>query len=529
MNLLIASVIVIGYYLLCALLIWVMWSLIDLLKIPKRSKPVLNTFGILIAMSVILLLDKYYFLIWDAVGLLDISKDGGTINFSENEKIRTDIIVGIKSVFAIWPIFLLAYFVNTLVNAFFWYGMFIDDEGESMVPKLLRQIAMVLLYIVATGAVITIFKPDFLNHFLAGLGATGAVGAFLSKEPVKQAFTALSLNINKQIKKGDVIEMNDYLGEVQEIGWKAIKLLTPDNNLLTIPNVMLINSCYINHSRPNAGSTVRLEIELDASIPPAKVEGLLKRCAEDSNLIISDAKVKVLNFQGDNALYLIEVQTDSTDLNSVKSQILSSIWYMLRRQNLVDRPAGYSIDNTFERTIVLLNSISILESLTEQEDSIIAEKAEWLKYGPLERIMIEGEYDYSLCIIAEGEVEILKKQEDGKFKVITKLPKNSILGEQSFLTGQPRGATVRSIKETLVCKISRESLKPILSNRPEIMEVLSEALAEKEAQNELASNKYKDDMSKRASKQSAKQRFLSSIKNFFSDDEQVVNNTNEIV
>ncbi len=518
MNLLIASIIVLGYYVLCGILIWVMWFLINLLKIPKRNKPILNNLGILIAMSLVLLLSNLYFWIWEATGLFSL-EGNGTINFSDSETPRTNIILGINSVFSIWPIFLLAYFVNTLINAFFWYGMFIDDEGESMVPKLLRQITMLLLYIVALGAVITIFKPDFLNQFLAGLGATGAVGAFMSKEPVKQAFTALSLNINKQIKKGDVIEMDSYLGEVQEIGWKAIKLLTPDNNILTIPNTTLINSCYINHSRPNAGSMVRLEIALDSSIPPAKAESLLKRSAEDSNLIISDAKIKLLGLQGLNALYLIEVQIATTDSNSVKSQILSSIWYMLRRENLVERPAGYSIDNTFERTITLLNAIPILESLTDEEDALIAEKAEWLKFGPLERIMVEGELDYSLCIIAEGEVEILKKQEDGKLKFITKMPKNSILGEQSFLTGQPRGATVRASKEALVCKISRESLKPLLISRPQIMEELSEILAEKELQNEQASNKYKDDMSKRASKLNAKQRFLGSIKKFFSEEE----------
>jgi small-conductance mechanosensitive channel/CRP-like cAMP-binding protein len=567
MDILIIAIIVLGYLALCGLLIWGFWFLIQKTKLPKRSKPVVNNFGLLLAMGTMFIISSYYFAIWeDVVGVVD---DKGYVvghnSFEPNhskQKIKDkkptpttdksiknntqnppkkdlpsneprvskghkfdDIKSQINKIFSIFPILLLAYFINSLLTLFVWYGAFVDENGEdSLVPKLLRQLTTILLYIIALIVIVAIFFPNALSNFITGLGATGAVGAFLGKEPVKQAFTALGLNINKPIKRGDIVEMNGFIGEVKEIGWKNIKLLTPDGNLLTIPNVMLVNSCYINHSRPNAGATARLEIRLDSIIPPTKAEKLLERCAEDSNMITGRAKVKVLRYEGNDAYYLIEVPTDSTDLNTVKSQILSSIWYMSRRENLVQSPDSYYIKDTFEKTQILLNDLPLLKCLTPEEDAIIAEKAEWLRYGPLERIMIEGEHDYSLCIIAEGNVEILKRQQDGSNKVITQLTKNEILGENGLL-GQPRGATVRSVGETIICKISAECLKPILMNRPEIMEDLSDALAERELQNEKFSEKYRSDMERRNAKKSVKQNFFYSIKKFFSEEDK--NNANK--
>jgi CRP-like cAMP-binding protein len=126
-----------------------------------------------------------------------------------------------------------------------------------------------------------------------------------------------------------------------------------------------------------------------------------------------------------------------------------------------------------------------------------------------------------LYIIAEGEVSILIKQSNGAEQEVDRKGKNEILGENSFLTGEPRSATVRSLGESLLCRISKNVLKPILLNRPEIMEDLSQMLAQRELENERKSKEF-DEKTMVQKKESSAKKFLDLIKGFFKEDEEEI-------
>ncbi|NJO03540.1 MAG: hypothetical protein HC880_19335, partial [Bacteroidia bacterium] len=49
--------------------------------------------------------------------------------------------------------------------------------------------------------------------FLAAIGTSGAIAALLAQQPIRQAFTALSLNVSKIIRKGDLIELEGVYGQ----------------------------------------------------------------------------------------------------------------------------------------------------------------------------------------------------------------------------------------------------------------------------------------------------------------------------
>jgi small-conductance mechanosensitive channel len=406
--------------------------------------------------------------------------------------------------YAVLPILILAYFINSLLSYFLWYGALVDDENEPVVPQILRQVLSVLLYLVAIAIIIQIIAPDSLNTFLATVGTSGAVAAFLAQEPIKQAFTALSLNITKRIRKGDFIEINGHRGRVEEIGWKSIRLTTFDESQLTIPNNILVNNIHYNHSRPNVDQFFTVEISVIEDVSPDKVIKLLTRTAWQLGCLSKAPRASLLELNEFRAKYELDVWIQDGDTDIERSNLLSMIWFMLRRENIHPVPYQGFQKNSTETAKLLFNQVPILEPLSVEEDDFLAKKAKWMHYGPKERVVIQGETDAALFIVAEGTLGVYintEKLEEGQStehkrignKVAT-LSKNSIFGEIALLTGEARGATVVAESEVLLLKVSKDAIQPILAERPKIMEELSIKIAERQldTQQELAGLSQKD-------------------------------------
>ena len=421
--------------------------------------------------------------------------------------------------FTVIPILILAFLINSLIVYFFWEGAMLDEEGEPMVPKLLRQLSAALIYLIALTIVIGVTYPKVLSTFLAAVGTSGAIAAFLAQEPIKQAFTALSLNINKKIRRGDIIEIDGYLGEVKEIGWKSIKLETTENNELSVPNTTLVNSIFMNHSRPERFRQIDIEIQVRADVSPRKAIDLFTRAALDSDYVTGEPKVNLVDIRFTRARYLIEIFTTEDDVDVVKGQVLSAIWYMMRRENLHPSYRNEAVEHPIDKAKGLLNSVPIFAPFTDEEDEELAKNAEWVRYGWPERVVIEGETDFALFIVAEGSLEVLIKQEDGTMIKVADLPKNAIFGERALLTGEPRKATVRATSDVLLLKISKQAIRPILYKRKGILEELSQELAEREMENQKKKEAYEHEAEQNKKKSTA-DKLYGLMVNFFKEEDE---------
>jgi len=117
--------------------------------------------------------------------------------------------------------------------------------------------------------------------------------------------------------------------------------------------------------------------------------------------------------------------------------------------------------------------------LRPDEVDALARAARPLSFGPLERIIVQGEEGDSLYAVVEGAIEILVRGEDGVDVHLGRRDTATVLGEMSLLTGEPRSATVRAVDGALVYEISRRQLEPILERRPELVDALRAAMEER--------------------------------------------------
>jgi len=508
-----------GLYAILGLILALFWQGTTRLPLQKKSKSVLFTIAILIALSIISNLVKPIWL--NMFVLLEIAH--GDLNdikiISDNAADTISFSIGAdlsRSLTACY-IFVAAYLAHTLLGYFIWNGLLLDPEsGEPYVPAFLQNIVGGLFFAIALLASVALYYPNLFSGTLATLGASGAIGAFVAADPIKKAITAISLNVNKPIKQGEFLRIGDVEGTVDSIGWRAIRLITVDNSLLTIPTANFLSANYINYSRPQEGAYVSIDVTMrTAVVSPERLRALLKRCAEDSPLSVGEATVFLVKMDAVFSEYLVTVRAAQYNMNQVKNDLLSSIWYMSRREGFLPYPKDYALpEDNKVHAVKLLNNVSSLSTLNDEEDLIVAEKAVFKWYGYPERIVIQNEVENSVYVIAQGSVDIVVQQADGSQIKVSSLTKNNIFGEIGLLTGAARTATIRATNDVLICKISKEALQPLIANNPSIIEQLGEVLAERETTNSKAFKQYSEEQKARE-KQGAKEKLVSLMSDFF--------------
>lgn len=133
-------------------------------------------------------------------------------------------------------------------------------------------------------------------------------------------------------------------------------------------------------------------------------------------------------------------------------------------------------DEGVEQVKALVDRVSLLGCLTGEERMHLANRARRIELGPMARILIEGREGSSLFIVAEGELEALKRNAAGADEPLATLRRHAVIGEMSLLTGQPRSATVRAVDGAVVYEVGRDDIRPILEARPELADQLADLM-----------------------------------------------------
>lgn len=85
-----------------------------------------------------------------------------------------------------------------------------------------------------------------------------------------------------------------------------------------------------------------------------------------------------------------------------------------------------------------------------------------------EELLRIGETGRALYIIARGRLEVVVPQPNGRVLKIARLSEGSVFGEQAFLDGQARSATVRALSDGEMHVLSLEAFEILAAHHPEL-------------------------------------------------------------
>lgn len=119
----------------------------------------------------------------------------------------------------------------------------------------------------------------------------------------------------------------------------------------------------------------------------------------------------------------------------------------------------------------------LLESLSAEEWQEILDRTETVAFTAGETLLRHGEQDRSMYIVLRGEMEVRAPQIAGAEQTLARIEEGSVFGEQAFLDGRPRSASVRARTDGELRRLDWIAFRALSEANPGLSQRILEDLA----------------------------------------------------
>ena len=354
--------------------------------------------------------------------------------------------------------------------------------GAIVLVVLLHRAGVNLLPLVTTSAVLTA---------VIGLAFQDTLGNVIS---------GLAIQMESTLSPGDWVTVNELSGQVAEIRWRSVVLITRNDDMVVLPHSLLAKAVITNSSRPVGWQRRWVHFQVHYRHPPNEVEqAVLESVRGLPNVRHDDPAPDCILFkmEQDHAHYAVRYRLlDLRRDDATDGEVRKRIWYALRRRAIeIPYPSRniFVTELTKEREAAKwqtecgrrrtsLKKVGLFAPLTDEEVTHLAEGLRVELFGKGEIVIRQGAPGDSLYLVRRGEVVIRVEGHDGKACDVAHLAENDFFGEMSLMTGEPRGATVEARGDVECYVIDRALFQEVLSRRETLVHEITHLLAERRAQ-----------------------------------------------
>lgn len=148
-----------------------------------------------------------------------------------------------------------------------------------------------ILYLIT----VVIFRPPIQTVLLIA-GSLGVAVGFASQDILKNIFGGIVILFDRPFQVGDKVAIDDVYGEVTNIGLRSIRIVTPDDSVVSIPNADIMTKAVSNANNGETNCQVVAEFFLPADIDTKKAKAIATRAAQVSRYIYLNKPITVLFF-----------------------------------------------------------------------------------------------------------------------------------------------------------------------------------------------------------------------------------------
>ena len=453
------------------------------------SKNQLKFFNIIflpiLSITIILLIQKNELEIINSVNYFDISNE--TIN-----KILLSFV----------------YFLPSFIIIHIHWNIrwFKGKKLDSKIPEVVITFFHILILIIPAMLLLSrVFSLD-LTAILATSGVFVAVLGLAIQPNLNNIFSGLFVSLERPFQPNEWITIGDKTGVVLDVNWRSTKIRTFENVEITIPNAKVAQSIIQNFNRPDKvfmseGFHIFNTLSFHPQHDPKYITSLLENAL--SKVVPVDGR-KTLDLQWVKFIEVNEyglkfaVAFDCTNRllkNSQQNVVLTEIHQVLahagismsagRLTSFMEKDAGLSalndiirkksdfditlkdIINPYSESVknkALLKKVPIFNCLNDEEQTSLSLECERRFYKAENLICKQGSLGESLFIIVDGVVSIDKSDGKGRSIHIAKLGVGDFFGEMSLMTGEPRTASISTLKNTVVLEINKKIIKTLFGN-----------------------------------------------------------------
>jgi len=250
------------------------------------------------------------------------------VGFSNNE-----VIVRVS--LTIISIILISFLFNAINYLFFSENNLLTKK--EIIPKLGRDILHIIFITIITACVLSNVWDLDLGSMLTALGVSSLVIGLALQEPLGNLFNGVSLLMANPFKKGDWVQVGDDTGKVSAISWRSVKIHTPFNEQIVLPNNLLGKEKIKNLSRPSKIHAKLLKFGFSYNDTPEKAKEVLLSVATQNPKVLEDPPPLAIAMSMDDFAITYGLKfyiEDFEDIIMINDQLISSVYAAAEKEGL---------------------------------------------------------------------------------------------------------------------------------------------------------------------------------------------------
>ena len=380
-----------------------------------------------------------------------------------------------------------------LLDVAVWHGV-LERRSGVPVPRLLGDLVAGIVWVVVTIVVLAQVFALPVAALVTTSGVAIAIIGFALRDMIASLFSGIAINLERPYQIGDWIEVEPgIVGKVLEVGWLTTRTVSRDGIGVVVPNARLATTPFRNYNQPQAAWRDSVAVTLDYALPGERVERILLAAMNAVPEVAAqqnrpDVKIEAFNDFGIRwlARYWVSDYGAMPEIRyAVQRSVLGQLHYAgiavpyPKRDLFLARMPERSLDHRRHLDAILARN-ELFADLAPEELRQLAERARERFCPAGVPIVRTGEQGASLFVVVEGLLRVLRPSIEGDERQVDEMTPGDAFGEFSLLTGEPRRATIVPQGDAVVYEITKDDLEPILKQRQDLAERLSEILAQRQ-------------------------------------------------
>ncbi|PIE58478.1 MAG: Crp/Fnr family transcriptional regulator [Desulfobulbus propionicus] len=133
---------------------------------------------------------------------------------------------------------------------------------------------------------------------------------------------------------------------------------------------------------------------------------------------------------------------------------------------MVDFIADQNLTVNEEKTRDFILTLPLFDSFKMDELDILSKHMNYMEIMRGSYLFTEGDKGNYMCFVVRGLLDVLKKTNNGDYRVVARLGKGNTIGEMSIVDNSPRSASVVARQPTVVILLTKKGFDILTGQYP---------------------------------------------------------------
>lgn len=342
---------------------------------------------------------------------------------------------------------------------------------------------------------------DSLAVIIGGLGVGIGFGL---QDVTRNLISGLTLLIERKVRVGDFVEIENISGYVQEVSMRATVIQTFNGSNVVVPNTYLADSPVLNWYYETHRGRIDIPIGVAYGTDPVLVTEVLLNIAHSEPEVLREPAPRVIFREfGDSALkFELWVWTDAIERRVfIKSSLNFKIDYYFRQHNIsipfpqrelwIRNAAALSssaeLGETGDMPLApatpslrfLLRQVSYFQCMNDLQLRFLIELG-YRKHLTAKEILFRAQEPVSnFYIVLQGQMAAVY-EENGELKPMMTFNAGEHFGELPLMLGVACPTTMMAMMDTVLFVLPREGFEQLLKEHPSLADDIAVAIARRQ-------------------------------------------------